>query len=453
MNELAAAIIPPAPPVPTRDLPPVRHLISFIRNTLSIFPDYAFDVLISRARVVGIDSLLINDPAGVRHVLVEARERYRRPMSVNRVVRPVSGDGLFLSEGEVWKRQRRSLAPAFTPAAVGELIPHFQAAGEGLLRRLDCASSANLSGAFHATALDAVLRALFSLEPEGADRGLALMVRRYFMGPGRPNLLDGLAKRESDFAFAGASRRRFQKAWFVQVDRIVAERRASPGPVRRDLLSLLLEACDPETGQPLTDGEIRDQTATMLLAGFETTSRLLFWASYLLALDQDAQERLRTEIRGHPPDAVTSLADLEQWQQLREVLLEALRLYPSAPHLVRDAVEADEIMGEVIGPGAQIWISPWVIHRHRRFWEKPTAFMPSRFKDQRSPWTSGTFIPFGMGPRICIGASFAMAEAEIVLASLLSRYRIGLADQRPVLPVANVTIRPSFEPKFNLASV
>ncbi len=297
------------------------------------------------------------------------------------------------------------------------------------------------------------MRALFSLGPEDADQGLAPLVRRYFRGPGRPNLLDGFAKREDDFAFAGASRRLFQKAWFARVDRIVAERRANPEPARRDLLSLLIEARDPETGEPLTDTEIRDQSATMLLAGFETTSRLLFWACYLLALDQDVQARLRMEILAHPPDAVSTLGDVESWGQLREVLLEALRLYPPAPHIVRDAVAADEVMGEAIGPGAQVWISPWVIHRHRRFWEKPTAFMPSRFKDQRSPWTSGTFLPFGMGPRICIGASFAMAEAEIVLASLLSRYRIGLADQRPVLPVANITIRPSFEPKFSLALI
>jgi cytochrome P450 len=333
---------------------------------------------------------------------------------------------------------------------VGELIPHFQAAGEGLLRRLEGRAGANLSMEFHTTALDAVLRALFSLTPEDADRDVALIVRRYIAGPGRPNLLDGLARSEDDFAFAGASRRRFRKPWFAAVDRIVAERRSGVQPARRDLLALLLEVRDPETGAPLSDAEIRDQTATMLLAGFETTSRLLFWASYLLALDLPTQARVRAEVRAHPVEAVAGSADIEPWPALREVLLETLRLYPPIANLLRTAVADDEVAGEAIGPGTQVWISPWVIHRHRRFWDQPTAFLPSRFRGQRSPWTGGAFMPFGMGPRICIGAAFAMTEAEMVLASLLGRYSIGLDSRRRVLPVANVTTRPSFEPTFSL---
>ena len=138
---------------------------------------------------------------------------------------------------------------------------------------------------------------------------------------------------------------------------------------------------------------------------------------------------------------------------MREVLLETLRLYPSAPLLTREAIEPDTILGIDVQPGAQIFISPWIIHRHRKYWEQPNAFIPARFKDKPSPWTSGTFMPFGAGPRICIGAAFAMAEAEILLATLLSRFRISLADTKPVLPVGRITTMPSYEPMFRLDPV
>lgn len=192
----------------------------------------------------------------------------------------------------------------------------------------------------------------------------------------------------------------------------------------------------------------------MLLAGFETTSRMLFWATYLLTLDAAEQTRLRTEIAAFPPERVTKLDDLLNWPRLRQTLLEAVRLYPPVPHIVRVAVADDVILGEEVQPGTQVWISPWVIHRRRKFWDNPTAFMPDRFAGKPSPWTAGSpFVPFGAGPRICIGATFAMAEAQIILATLLSRFNILLDDPRPVLPVATVTTAPSFEPMFRLERV
>jgi cytochrome P450 len=135
-------------------------------------------------------------------------------------------------------------------------------------------------------------------------------------------------------------------------------------------------------------------------------------------------------------------------------LLETLRLYPSVAHLVREALADDEIMGERVKARSQIWISPWVLHRHRKFWEQTTAFIPERFAGKVSPWTTnGAYLPFGAGPRICIGATFAIAEAQIMMATLLQRYRIIRADSHPVLPVSRVTIEPSFTPMFRLERV
>jgi cytochrome P450 len=234
----------------------------------------------------------------------------------------------------------------------------------------------------------------------------------------------------------------------------VAARRNSPA-TGADLLDLLLSARDPETGEGLSESEVRDQCSTMIIAGYETTARLLFWAIYLLTLDIDEQNRLRGELAAFPPERVGTLDDLLNWPRLRQVLLESLRLYPPAAYMSREAIADDMVAGEEVRAGMQVWVSPWVLHRHRRFWDNPTAFMPDRFAGKLSPWTNmGAFLPFGAGPRTCIGATFAMAEAQIMLATLLSRFKVTLEDaSRPVMPVARITTAPSHEPWFRLDRV
>lgn len=451
MTALANPIVPPAPKVHADDLPTLRMLVEFTRNSVGTMPNYAFDVMISRRRFLGINTLLVNDPDGVRHILGSGSSNYRKLVALYRVFRPLAGEGLFLAEGAEWRRQRRILAPAFTPASVGLLMPHFFAAANALVRILERSATSNLSQEFQKATLDAVLRALFSLpDNEQRDR-LAALVRGYLEGPGRPNILDGFARMETSFAFTTRKRRQFQTAWHTAVDALVAARRAAPRTAAHgDLLDLLIAARDSETGDALSDTEIRDQSATMLVAGHETTARLLFWATFLLTLDPAEQARLRSEIAAFPPERVSTLDDLQNWPRLRQTLYETLRLYPPAPHMNREAIAEDTVLGERIEAGAQVWISPWVIHRHRKFWDQPTAFMPDRFAGNASPWTSGTFLPFGVGPRICIGATFAIAEAQIIMATLLSRFTIALEDRRPVLPVATALLAPSHEPLFKI---
>ncbi len=447
----ARPVVPPAPIVHAKDLPAWRLLRDFPRDTLSTWPDYAFDVPINRRRILSIDGILINDPDGIRHVMAAAMQNYTRPVAFKRIFRPFAGNGLILAEGAEWRAQRRMLSPVFTPASVGRLLPHFQRAADDLVQRLERQPTANLSAAFQDATLEAVLRALFTLADAGQRQRLADMVRAYMSGPGAPNILDGFSRSEQSWSWAQRGRRAFQRMWFAAIDEIVTQRKLQANnEYPADLLDLLLAARDAETGERLTDAQVRDQCATMLLAGFETTSRLLFWACYLLCLDTLEQSRLQVEITAFPPALARSLDDLRRCPSVRETLLETLRLYPSAPLLTREAVKADEILGVAIKPGAQIFISPWIIHRHRKYWDQPNAFIPSRFKDKPSPWTSGTFMPFGAGPRICIGAAFAMAEAEIMLATLLSRFKVSLVSTEPVLPVGRITTMPSYEPQFRV---
>jgi cytochrome P450 len=448
-------IDPPAPKVHANDLPLWRLLPAFSRNMLSTLPDYAFDVLISRRRVLGIDSVLINDPEGIRHVLATAIGKYKRTMPGYRVFRSFAGNGLLLADGPEWRRQRRMLAPIFAPASVGLLLPHFTTAAIALVRRMEGTTSANLSAAFQEATLDAVLRALFSLSDADLRQRVAALARGYLAGPGRPNILDGLARTESAFAFATRKRRRFHNAWVAAVDDVVSRRRNAAASVNHnDLLDLLLAARDPESGANLSDAEIRDQCGTILVAGYETTARLLFWATYLLTLDLVQQDRVRAEVTAFPPDRVTRLDDLINWPSVRQTLLEALRLYPPVAYITREAIADDTVVGEPVRPGTLIWISPWVLHRHRKFWGQPTTFRPDRFANMPASWNNqGAFIPFGVGPRICIGAALAIAEAQIMLATLFSSFKIKREDLRPVLPIASVTTAPSYEPLFQLEHV
>lgn len=454
MEASTTPIVPPAPRVHARPLSNWRVVAGMLRNPLTVYSEVDFDRSSSRARFMGRNNIGLNDPAAIKHVLTTRAARYRRAAAATRPFRWVLGDGLLLAEGENWRRQRRMLAPVFSPAHVGSILPHFHEAGAAMLTRLQGRSECNLSAEFNQATLDSLLRALFSTPADTHGAQVAGFVRTYLKGPGRPSFADAVAREESDFGFLNGSRRRFQDKWFATVDALVDARRTrGPTGTTRDLLDVLLAVRDPGTGAPLPPEEVRDQSATMLFAGFETTTRLLFWTAYLLSLDQAEQSAIRAEIAGFAPGKVTNLDDLENWPRLKRALLEALRLYPPIPLLVREAIEADEVLGEPITPGDLVWMSPWVLHRHREHWAHPTAFMPDRFIGQPHPWTHGAFMPFGGGPRICIGASFAMAEAQILLASLLSRYRVDLIDPRPVMPVGLVTTKPDHEPRFGLFKV
>jgi cytochrome P450 len=287
----AATVFPSAPKVHAADLPTWRLLPAVVRSSLSIWPDFAFDILVNKRTTLGVTSILVNDPEGVRHFLGVNAANYRRPSSVRRVTFLVGGSGLFLAEGAEWRRQRKLLAPTFTPSSINMLVPHFHEAARHLLHGVEDKPTVNLSKAFQDTALEAVLRALFSMPENRMREELSALVRKYVEGAGRPGLLDGFAPSEDSFGFALGKRRRFQSKWFAAIAAIIVERKAEPKSAgHRDLLDLLLELKDAETGETLSDDEIRDQSATMFFAGSETTARLMFWAAHLLTLDREEQQ-------------------------------------------------------------------------------------------------------------------------------------------------------------------
>jgi cytochrome P450 len=362
------------------------------------------------------------------------------------MLRPVLGDGLLISEGATWRHQRRTLAPAFTPRAVEMLAPHILAATDAAIPELEMATGdVDLFGVLQRLALEIAGRTMFSVGMARHGAGLRTLVEDYQERLGRPRLLDFLLPpgwpSPHDIA-----RARFRKTWTARLDDIIADRGSGRTGAAQDLLDLLGEARDPETGRAFSRAELRDQVATLILAGHETTALTLLWACTLLARSPGIQATLAAEAHG---DRGTG-DPMKRLPLTRAVVDETLRLYPPAYILARLAREADTLAGHTIAAGTVVIIAPWLLHRHRMLWQAPDAFDPSRFLPGAPAIPRFAYLPFGAGPRVCIGAQFALTEAVLALSRLVGRFRIALAGDRPVLPAPVVTMQPDHAPAFRL---
>jgi cytochrome P450 len=423
-------------------------------NGITVYARAAYNEEVVQRRFFGRTSLLLNAPEAIRRVLVDKHENYRRTNATLRVLSPLVGAGLLLSEGRDWRFQRRTLAPAFTPKAVSLLIPHMLAPTDELVTELRAKGDepANLFLAVQHLALEIAARTMFSLEMREHGPALRDFVVRYGQGLARTQLLDILLPLSIPSPY-DIGRSWFRRRWMQFLEQLIAGRRG-PGASEaqpRDMFDLLLAARDPETGQAFSPAQLRDQAATMILAGHATTAVALSWSLYLLALAPQIQDRVADEATQAAVGADGTPA-LDQLAYTRAMVDEAMRLYPPAYVIVRTAREPDEVAGLPVRPGDLVVISPWVLHRHRRRWTNPDAFEPERFFPGGPGVDRYAYLPFGVGPRICIGAHFALTEATLVLSRLLQSFRIEPASSAPVMPIAVVTTQPDHQPWFRLRS-
>jgi unspecific monooxygenase len=299
-------------------------------------------------------------------------------------------------------------------------------------------------------ALEIAGTSMFSLAMERYRPELRDLIIRYTAGLGRPSLLDFLLPLAIPSP-RDLARRRVRRRWVALIGRIIAERREkAPQAAPRDLFDLLSTARDPESGALFSAEGLVDQVATLIAAGHETTGVALFWSLWLVAAAPDIQGRLASEakILDLSPDNAAEV--LPKLVYTRAVVQEALRLYPPAFALVRQAKHADNAAGIPVPAGGIVFISPWVLHRHRRLWAQPEIFDPGRFLPGAPAPDRFAYLPFGVGPRVCIGAQFALTEATLVLAKMVQSFQIARADNDPVMPVAIVTTQPDHPPLFRL---
>lgn len=440
--------IPPVPPVPAEPLPLVPFLRAIRTNALGIWPEAAYREDAVVRHFLGRRNVLLNTPEAIHRVLVDNHVNYRRSPASIRILRPITGRGLLLSQGEAWKLQRRTIAPALAPRVMPMLASHVVAATQDAIVRLAAVENApvDLLAAMQNLALDIAGRSMFSLEMTRYGAAMRRMLGEFAATLAQPHLFDMLLP-ASIPTLRDLRRRRFQARWMGLIDSIMHDRLQVPEQeMPRDLFDLLRAARDPETGAAFTPVELRDQVATLILAGHETTAVTLFWALFLLARDQPEQLRLAAEVRGLP----ISSSSLPNLIRTRAVVNETLRLFPPAFTLVREVIAPDRAGGIDLPRHAVVMIAPWVLHRHRKLWRDPDAFDPSRFMPDAPPPPRFAYMPFGAGPRICVGAQFALTEAMLVLAALVQRFEISLPEERPVMPVAIVTTQPDHAPLFRL---
>ena len=436
-------------------IPPITGLWSVARatrtNALNMWPREAYQHQTFVQSELRRPRFLLNGEAGIHRVLVANPRNYRRTPATIRVLYPITGEGLLLSEGDTWRRQRQTIAPALAPRVMPLLARHVVAATSRTLATLEPGPQDALA-LMQSLTLDIASRSMFSVEMDDHGAPLRHLIRTYGERLGRPTLLD-LMLPPAIPTPRDLSRMLFRRRWLRLMDRIMAARPDTPPDTPpRDLFDLLLQARDPETNLGFTRPQLRDQMATLILAGHETTALTLFWALYLVANAPDIQSRLAAETRHLDPAALPDALVLKSLPVTRAVIQETLRLYPPAFTLVRKAIAPDHFDGTEIPAGSIILIAPWVLHRHESLWSHPDAFDPSRFDTDPVLAHRFAYLPFGAGPRVCVGAQFALTEAVIVLAMLIQRFTISLDDPAPIRPVAIITTQPDRAAPFPLHS-
>lgn len=411
-----------------------------------------------RMKLGPFQATLVRNPEHIRHVLVDNAANYSKATRGYRKAKLVLGDGLVTSEGELWQRQRRIATPAFSRQRIAGFAGEMTSAAEQLADRwLGGAGTPGVQQAgTHGRPVIDIFSEMMRLTLRIALRTLLGTVAEREIDELSPAVTDVLEGTNdlitNPFSLPTwlptPGNIRFNRA-IATIDRFVyatIEKRKADlarGEVATDLLSMLLSARDEQTGQGMSDRHLRDEAVTILIAGHETTANALTWAFYLLGRHPEAEEEMRDELERVLGGRLPTVAELPQLRYTRAVLDEAMRLYPPAWMISRAATGADTIGRWRIEPGAFVVVSPYVTHRHPAYWPDPERFDPHRFLDGRADaLPKFAYLPFGAGPRFCIGANFATMEGTLLLATLLRRCRVQLVPEHKVEPYAMITLRP-----------
>jgi cytochrome P450 len=364
---------------------------------------------------------------------------------MRRMLRPAIGESLFNADGADWKWQRQAVAPVFTHRNVAALAPAMSATAARAVERLPVRGRAELVSEMLTATFDVICDVALSGREHFDAHAFSDAITRYFQTAGRTSLLDFLGVPEwfprPGELLAGAA----VKTMHGMVGDAIAARRKETakqdgrGPAD-DLLDYMLAAQDPETGRRMSPADLVNNMQFFIVAGHETTALAISWALYLLANSPREQERAREEARAALQGRVATASDLAAMPFINQVLEESMRLYPPVGLLARHVVAKDELCGRTVRANDILFLPIWALHRHESWWERPDHFDPERFRPglNRDRYQ---YLPFGAGPRICVGANFAMMQANIILSNLIQNFRFTQARPLPE-PVMTMTVRP-----------
>lgn len=446
---MSTPLYPPKCRPPDTPLGPLRFLKRCAQNPLATIPPAAYREPAAVLDLKRFRVFWLSDPEALERILVGDAANFRKTDLESRLFDPVIGKGVLTAEGADWRWQRRVLAPLFRPGEVLSYVPEMAAAASQQIDLWRHGHGPGRPSGLRAidddmtrATYDVIVRTmLFGGAPADVDAVIDAG-QRYLSGSGWV-LGYGMLNLPAWLPHPASFRlRRAARSFRSSVAAIIADRRAHAGEAH-DLLGRLLAARDPETGRPMSETQLVDNLATLLEAGHETTAKTLTWALYLLARAPDWQQRVREETKRVAGDAPLQAHHIKDMFVTERVIKETLRLYPAAPVMARTPIKPTEIAGYRFEPGDPIFIPIYAIHRHALLWEDPDRFDPDRFLPERETNFARTkYMPFGAGPRICLGASFALIEAKVLLASFVRAASFEWDGRHLPEPVSRVTLHP-----------
>jgi len=448
MSQPASDLPHSSPPLPvhaalaTEPLGLFGSLKAARRNLLSILPELAVRQPMVSGRT-GLRWHMVMDPGAIRRILLERVDDYPKSKATKNILRPAIGDSLFIAEGAHWRWQRRAAAPVFTHRNIANLAPVMAQAAERAADRIadQGTHAVDMMSEMVMTTFDVISEVTFSGDGSFDSAKVHQAIDDYIAEAGKISLLDMLGVPDwiprPGRMMSGNALGDMKSV----ADAAIEARKARGAKDTPDLLDLLLAGVDPETKKTMNTAELRDNLLTFIVAGHETTALTLAWALYLCAFDQNVQDKARAEIAEVSNDGPITGDHALELTYVRQIIDETLRLYPPAGIISRTAQSNDMLCAREIRPGDTVMIPIYALGRNRLLWENPDAFKPERFADRKAIGRY-TYLPFGDGPRICIGASFAIQEAVIVLATLLRRFKFDLVEDKPPKPVMILTLRP-----------
>jgi cytochrome P450 len=435
------------PTAPARPLPFFAAFRAMKDNPFATIPVAAYEQPLWQARSSLGNQLLVNDPAGIKRVLLDNVTNYPKTALDVRILSTAFGDGLLTSEGDKWRAHRRLMSPSFDHRSIGSYAPVITDAANARLETWDAMddnAAIDIAREMTSLTLEVISRTMFSADSDALQSGLDETIRKGIaeLSFGPQHLAPWIGPILVNRKLARV-RRNFE-AVDAAMENLIRNREKRAGAAPRDLLDRLIAATDAETGFRMTDKEVRDEVIITFIAGHETSALAATYLWYLLSLHPEQEATLHAELDAVLGGRAPTGDYLAKLRYTRMVIEETLRLYPPAPALTgRVAREADEICGRPIAKGADVVILPWVLHRHRTLWDDPDRFDPERFSEQRNASRPRfAYLPFGGGPRICIGAQLAITEVSLLVATIAQRYRLTLVPGQDIVLQHRVTLRP-----------
>jgi cytochrome P450 len=420
-----------------------RDALGFIERMQRAYGDIVW------SRFLYVPALFLYHPNEIEYVLTTNAKNFRKAMTLrSNFFQRLVGNGLLTSEGEEWKRQRRLSNPAFHRERVATYATTMVDYAKRLSANWREGETRDVHRDMMRLTLQIVVQCLFSADVshdvDHVGAILTEMVKPFASQATLKWILNNRLPTPSHIRFHRLARKIDHVVY-----RIIAERRAS-GKDEGDLLSMLLAAHD-EDGSGLNDQQLRDEVMTLFLAGHETTALTLAWSWYLIGRHPAAEQKFHDELENVVGTRDATFADLARLKFTEQIVKESMRLYPPAYGLGREAINDCEIGGYYVPAGTQVFMFQWATHRDARFFDEPLEFKPERWTPEfESALPKYAYFPFGAGPRVCIGASFAMMEMILVLATIGRQFRLRLVPQRPVETYPAMSLRPKDGVKVNI---